>query len=393
MASERSSPANTNGRQRKGKRTMNHRRPTPFDPITIEGIHIRNRFVRSATWDSTATDDGEVTDASVKMIENVARGGVGLIVTGFAYVSDHGKAVVRQLGISHDRHIEGMRRLVKAAHDHGAKIAAQIVHAGINLILLGHTDRVALAPSKTEAHRSPHRAMTSAEVEEIVRDFGAAAERAVEAGFDAVQLHGAHGYLMSQFLSPPRNRRTDKWGGSPERRRRFHVEVMRSVRRAVGEDYPIWIKMGLQDHADNGLQLSEGLAALKILTAEGLSAVEISAGLGGRAARVRRPEDDERAYFREDSAKAKRAVDIPVMLVGGIRSLAMAEDILRRGDADMISMSRPLIREPGLIARWQRGDTAPAKCISCNKCFEFGVRGEPLECGEERRLREEASAD
>jgi 2,4-dienoyl-CoA reductase-like NADH-dependent reductase (Old Yellow Enzyme family) len=371
---------------------MNHSHPTPFDSITIDGVDIRNRFVRSATWDSTATDDGEVTDASVKMIENVARGGVGLIVTGYAYVSDHGKAAVRQLGISHGRHTAGMRRLVKVAHDHGARIAAQIAHAGINLLLLGHADRVALAPSKTEGHRSPHRAMTSAEVEEIVRDFGAAAERAAEAGFDAVQLHGAHGYLMSQFLSPLTNRRTDEWGGSPEGRRRFHVEVLRSVRRAVGESFPVWMKMGLRDYTDNGLQLSEGLAALRVLCAEGLSAVEISVGLGIRSARVQRPEDEECPYFREDSAAAKRAVDIPVMLVGGIRSLAMAEDILRRGHADMISVSRPLIREPGLIARWQRGDTAPAKCISCNKCFGFGVRGEPLECGEERRLREEAAA-
>ena len=370
---------------------MNHWRPTPFDPITIEGINIRNRFVRSATWDSTATDDGEVTDASVKIIENVARGGVGLIVTGYAYVSDHGKAAIRQFGISHGRHIEGMRRLVKAAHDYGAKIAVQIAHAGINLVLLGHTDRIALAPSKTEAYRSLHRAMTSAEVGEIVRDFGAAAERAAEAGFDAVQLHGAHGYLMSQFLSPLTNRRTDEWGGSPERRRRFHVEVMRSVRQAVGDDYPVWIKLGPRDRRRGGLRLSEGIEALKAMTTEGLSAVEVSIGFGGRSAQVRRPEDEERVYFREDSAEAKRAVDNPVMLVGGIRSLSMAEDILQRGDADMISMSRPLIREPDLIARWQRGDTAPAKCISCNKCFEFGARGEPLECGEEHRLREEAA--
>ena len=371
---------------------MNDSHPTPFDSITIDGVDIRNRFVRSATWDSTATDDGGVTDASVEIIENVARGGAGLIFTGYAYVSDHGKAAVRQLGISHGRHIAGMRRLAKAAHDHGAKVAAQIAHAGINLLLLGHTDCIALAPSETEGHRTPHRAMTAAEVEEIVRDFGAAAERVAEAGFDAVQLHGAHGYLMSQFLSPLTNRRTDDWGGSPERRRRFHVEVMRSVRRAVGESYPVWMKMGLRDYTDNGLQLSEGLAALKVLCAEGLSAVETSVGLGIRSARVQRPEDEECPYFREDSAAAKRAVDIPVILVGGIRSLTMAEDILRCGDADLISMSRPLIREPDLIARWQRGDTAPAKCLSCNKCFGFGVRGEPLECGEERRLREDAAA-
>ena len=148
----------------RGKWRMNHRHPGPFDPITIEGVDIRNRFVRSATWDSTATDDGEVTDASVEMIENVARGGVGLVVTGYAYVSDHGKAATRQLGISHGPHVAGMRRLAKAAHDHGAKIAAQIAHAGNNLALLGDTERVALAPSQVEGYRSPHRAITSAEI-------------------------------------------------------------------------------------------------------------------------------------------------------------------------------------------------------------------------------------
>ncbi len=173
---------------------MNDRSPAPFDPITIEGIDIRNRFVRSATWDSTATDDGEVTDASVEMIENVARGGVGLIVTGYAYISDDGKAAMRQIGISHGRHIEGMRRLVKAAHDHGAKIALQIAHGGINLTLLGNTDRIALAPSEMETSRR-HRAMTSAEVEEAVRDFAAAAERAIFATAPSLYIPG---------LLPPR---------------------------------------------------------------------------------------------------------------------------------------------------------------------------------------------
>ncbi len=365
--------------------------PGAFEGITVSGVPIRNRFVRSATWDRTATHDGEVTEDSVRMIENVARGGVGLIVTGYAYVSDHGKAAIRQLGISHDRHVAGLRRLVAAAHDHGAAIAAQIAHGGIVLQLLGPTDRVALAPSKLESYPAPHREMTAAEIEGIVDDFGAAAGRAKEAGFDAVQLHGAHGYLMSQFLSPQSNLRTDGWGGSPERRRRFHVEVMRSVRRAVGDDYPIWIKLGLRDYVDGGLSIDEGIETLKAMIAEGLSAVEISRGQGAGAVQVAAPGEEERPQFRSESAQARRAVDIPVMLVGGIRSLGMAEDILAGGDADMISMARPLIREPDLIARWLRGDTAPAKCISCAKCLAGFRRGLPLECEEERRLREESS--
>jgi 2,4-dienoyl-CoA reductase-like NADH-dependent reductase (Old Yellow Enzyme family) len=363
-----------------------------FEPISIDGITLRNRFMRSATWDRTGTDEGKVTDASVKIIEGLARGGTGLIVTGYAYVSEQGKAAVRQLGISDDGYIDGLRRLVKAAHDYGARIVVQIAHGGLSLGLLGRTGRVALAPSRIEGHPSPHREMTSGDIHEVIHDFGAAAARAREAGFDAVQLHGAHGYLMSQFLSPRTNRRNDEWGGSPERRRQFHIEVVRSVRRAVGDDYPIWIKLGLRDYTDDGLELSEGLEALKVLTRGGLSAVEVSSGFGARSARTSRPGDEEYAYFREESAAAKRAVDIPVMLVGGIRSLPMAQDILDCGDANLISMSRPLIREPDLIARWQRGDTAPAKCISCNKCLAAGVKGEPLRCEEERLLLEKAAA-
>jgi 2,4-dienoyl-CoA reductase-like NADH-dependent reductase (Old Yellow Enzyme family) len=363
-----------------------------FQPISIDAVEIRNRFLRSATWDRTGTDDGLVTDASVRIIEDLARGGVGLIVTGYAYVSEQGKAAVRQLGISHDRHVKGLSRLAKAAHDHGAKIAVQIAHGGANLGLLGRTGRLALAPSRIEGHPLSHREATSDEILEIVRDFAAAAARGKEAGFDAVQLHGAHGYLLSQFLSPRTNHRTDEWGGSAERRRSFLVEVVRSVRRAVGEGYPVWMKMGLRDYTDDGLDVAEGLEALRALIAEGLSAVEVSSGFGARSARTARPGDEESAYFRAESAAAKGAVDVPVMLVGGIRSLGMAEDILKRAHADMISMCRPLIREPDLIARWQRGDTAPSKCISCNKCLAAGVKGEPLRCEEERLLREEAAA-
>lgn len=365
--------------------------PDPFDPLTIGQMSIPNRFMRSATWDSTATDDGEVTDDSVRIIRGLAEGGVGLIVTGYAYVSDEGKAAGRQYGISHDRHIAGMRRLAQAAHDHGARIAVQIAHGGLNLGLLSKKEGVALAPSEIEGHRWPHRAMTGDEVWGLIAAFAAAAARVKEAGFDAVQLHGAHGYLISQFLSPLMNKRTDEWGGSPENRRRFAVEALKAVRKAVGPDYPVMIKMGLRDRADGGLTLDEGLAALKALTDAGLDAVEISTGFGGRSA-AERPEAPEHVYFRDDAVAARRAVDIPLMLVGGIRRFETAQEIISSGDADMVSLARPLIRESGLIARWRDGDRAPAKCLSCNKCFSFGMRGEPLQCGEEYRIRQEAAA-
>ena len=362
-----------------------------FEPITVGGVEIRNRFVRSATWDSSATADGEVTNDSVHIFENLARGGVGLIVTGYAYVSEPGKAAAGQYGISEDRHITGLRRLVKAAHDHGARIAVQIAHAGNNLLLLKDPQRVALAPSQLEGHAAPHRAFTAAEIEETIADFAAAAARAKEAGFDAVQLHAAHGYLANQFLSPLTNLRTDEWGGSPEGRRRFHIETLRAMRRAVGRDYPLWAKLGVHE-AEGGLPLDEALDALRAMVAEGLSAVEISAGQGAAAIRTARPEDEERPFFRKESAAAKRAVDIPVIVIGGIRSLTTAEDIVTSGDADMISMARPFIREPNLIARWQSGDTAPATCISSNKCIAVAYQAGVLACQEELLLRPQAVA-
>jgi 2,4-dienoyl-CoA reductase-like NADH-dependent reductase (Old Yellow Enzyme family) len=365
--------------------------PELFDPLSIGSVTIPNRFMRSATWDSSATDSGEVTDDSLRIIGGLAKGGVGLIVTGHAYVTDEGKAAIRQYGVSHDRHVAGMRRLAQAAHDHGARIAVQIAHGGLSLAHLVKKEVVGLAPSLIEGHPWPHRAMTGDEVQATVDAFAAAAARVKEAGFDAVQLHGAHGHLMDQFLSPLMNKRTDEWGGSPDNRRRFYVETVKAVRRAVGPDYPVIIKMGLRDRTQGGLTLEEGLATLKAIAEAGLDAVEVSAGFGSRAA-VERPDAPEHIYYREDAVAARRAVDIPIMLVGGIRRFETAQEIISSGDVDMVSLARPLIREDDLIARWRSGDRAPATCISCNKCFSFGVRGEVLDCGEECRLREEAAA-
>ncbi len=364
--------------------------PSLFDPCVIGGIELRNRFMRSATWDASATNEGDVTNVSVTIFEALARGGVGLIMTGYSYVSEQGKAAPGQYGIAEDRHIEGLRRLVRAAHDAGARIGVQIAHAGNNLVLLKDPARVGLAPSQIEGYPLPHRTLTAVEIEETIADFAAAAVRARTAGFDAVQLHFAHGYLGSQFLSPLTNSRTDEWGGSPEKRRRFHIELLRAVRKAVGDEFPVWAKLGMQE-GEGGVSLAEALDALRAMAGEGLSAVEISAGQGAAGVRTERPEDEESPFFRLESAAAKRAVDIPVVVVGGIRSLETAEDIVGSGDADMIALARPLIREPNLIARWQSGDRAPAKCIRCNKCMATTFAEGVLACQEEALLREKAS--
>ena len=364
--------------------------PSPFDPIVIAGVELRNRFMRSATWDASATDDGEVTDTSVAIFDSLARGGVGLITTGYAYVSDVGKAAVGQYGISEDRHIDGLRRLVEAAHAGGARIAVQIGHGGNNQRLVGHSERVALCPSAVEDDAWPQRSFTGGEIEETIADFAAAAARGRKAGFDAVQLHFAHGYLGSQFLSPLSNRRTDEWGGSPEKRRRFHVELVRAARKAAGDGFPVWAKFGLIE-GEGGFSLEEGLDALKAMVAEGLSAVEISAGQGGSSVRLALPDDPESVYFRAEAAAAKRAAGIPTMLIGGIGRVETAEEIIAAGDADVIALARPLIREPGLIARWRSGDRAQAKCIRCNKCLAAAFTQRVFECQQEALLRQQAA--
>lgn len=366
--------------------------PDPFSPFAIGRLKLRNRFVRSATWDGTADESGFVTERSVAIYRKLAASGIGLIITGYAFVSENGKAPHRQYGAHSNDMIPSLRRIVEAVHSTDAKVALQIVHSGLHSFYLGPQGIVALAPSRVRRSQRPHRRMTRAEIENVIADFAAAAVRAREVGFDAVQLHGAHSYLMSQFISPLYNHRKDRWGGSPENRRRFHLEVIRRVREAVGADYPIFMKLGVVDDEDGGLSLDEGIEAAYDMVMAGVEALEISAGCTARGRpfpTAKSPSDMEDVYYRPQTAAVKRKVSVPVIMVGGIRSLEQVESILTAGDADLISMCRPFIREPDLILRWERGDTAPAKCISCNRCVVTLRRGEPLECGEERRLQEE----
>lgn len=364
-----------------------------FEPCLVGKMELRNRFVRSATSDATADSSGAVTDASVALYRVLGQGGLGLIVSGFAFVSEHGQVISGQYGVHNDDMIPGLRRLVQAVHEGGAKIALQIVHSGINSPCFSAKGVVPMAVSMMPDVSTLHRQMIGEEIEDIIAHFAKAAVRGVEAGFDAIQLHGAHGYLMSQFLSPRFNRRTDQWGGSAENRRRFHLEVIRKVRQTIGADFPLMVKFGVEDDKARGLTLSESVETAQQMVGNGIDAIEISTGSGvlTTVIPVMRKGELERAYFRERAAAVKRAVKVPIMVVAGIRSLEAAKDIVDSGDADLISMCRPFIREPHLVARWQRGEVEAAKCVSCNKCLNIVGRGKLLECREERRLREEAA--
>ncbi len=359
-----------------------------LQPFSINNMKLRNRIMRSATWDGTADERGEVTPESAKIYNAIASGGVGLIVTGYAFVSHPlGQANPGQYGIYNNACIAGWKQIVNAVHQLGdSKIAMQIVHAGINSGYLAQKGIELLAVSKIERVQYPHWAMTEQEIQSIIDDFAAAAVRVKEAGFDAVQLHGAHGYLISQFVSPLYNHRTDRWGGTPENRRRFVLEVISKIRKAVGNDFPILIKFGVQDDREDGMSLKEGIETCRQMVNSGIDSIEISGGVGNASLSIKENEIDK-TPFRERAAEVKNAVNVPVAVVHGIRSLKIAEDIITSGDADMVSMCRPFIREPHLVFRWERGDTKQAACISCAKCMRLVGRGKPLECIEERTLR------
>ncbi|MBU0753953.1 MAG: NADH:flavin oxidoreductase, partial [Planctomycetes bacterium] len=267
-------------------------------------------------------------------------------------------------------------------HAHGGRIAAQIVHCGNAGKPENNGGSEVIGPSDRfdDDGKRMARAMTRDEIKRTVKAFGASAVRALDSGFDAIQLHYAHGYLGSQFLSPRHNRRDDEYGGTPENRRRFLKEVYETVRGVAGDDHPVMAKLNLEDFLDDGLTREEGLAAAAMLHDLGLDALEVSGGTAesGKLGPARRIEkEEEEAYFKDNAAAVKRAAkDMPVMLVGGLRTPLKLMQIHGETGIDYFSMSRPFIREPHLIKRWQSGKTHPAECVSCSGCFlsiKYGI--------------------
>jgi 2,4-dienoyl-CoA reductase-like NADH-dependent reductase (Old Yellow Enzyme family) len=232
--------------------------------------------------------------------------------------------------------------------------------------------------------------MTQQDIEAVIRAFAAAAGRAQSAGFDAVQIHAAHGYLLSQFLSPCFNKRGDEYGGSIENRARMAVEVVKAVRRAVGPAFPIFIKVNSEDFLPGGLVAEEMVQAAAMLAENGVDGIEMSGGtfLSGKYMPSRPGEagqDGTEAYYEETAKKYKKTVQAPLMLVGGIRTFETAERLVAEGLADYIALCRPLIREPDLVNRWKSGDRRPTTCISDNGCFKPGFEGRGIYCVVEAR--------
>lgn len=355
-----------------------------FESTTINGMALKNRFIRSATWEGMATEDGRVTQKLIDTMVALATGGVGLIISGHAYVSPVGQASPWQLGIYDDNLIDGLRPMTDAVHAAGGRIVAQLAHAGHFALKKAIGTAPMVASAFDGLAKTPRAELSEADIRNLKNAYVAAARRAQAAGFDGIQLHSAHGYLLSQFLSPWFNRRTDAYGGSLDNRVRIHVETIRAIRQAVGNDFPLLVKMNCEDFSDGGLTVTDSMAAAGQMVAAGLDAIELSGGLltGGKLS-PSRPNintEEKEAYFKDAAKAFKKALDVPLILVGGLRSLDVAEGQFKSGTADYFSMSRPLIREPDLINRWQSGDHSRARCLSDNLCFRPGMTGEGIYC-------------
>jgi len=353
-----------------------------FTPEKIGRLKIANRLVRSATAERMALADGTCGPQMERLYEDLARGGAGLIILGHACVREDGRNRPSMTGIYGDHHIPGLRKVVETIRQYGAKTVSQINHAGRQTTpaVIGKTPLAPSAVANKATGLTP-REMTVAEIEEMIHAYGQAARRAKAAGCDAVQIHSAHGYLISAFNSPYTNRRQDEWGGTAAKRMRFLTEVYQEVRRQVGNDYPVLVKLNVDDCLEGGITAEEVTGIAVRLERLGIDAIEISGGMAESRIGMSRLGIDSRekeAYFLPWAKRLKEAITVPLLLVGGIRSREVAEEILNGGWADFISLSRPLIREPNLPRQWQSGRTQKADCISCGQCSRYPER--PIRC-------------
>jgi 2,4-dienoyl-CoA reductase-like NADH-dependent reductase (Old Yellow Enzyme family) len=348
--------------------------PNLFEPLQINTLTLPNRFVRSATFDNLSCE-GMVSDAQLKLYDSLSRGEIGLIISGGLYPSLDGKGGHGQLSADTDRAIPSLKKLVDVVHANGARIAGQLLHCGFR----SRESETGLQPVGPSAFVDVEtgnnvRALRADEISAMVDTYVQAARRVQEAGFDAVQLHAAHGWFLSAFLSPVMNRRDDAWGGSAEKRARFLVEICRGIRKMAGPDYPLLLKLGLKDYHPQGKTIEEGIAVARLLEQHGVDAIEVSEGIEEEWGHHIRKEALH-PYYVEDCRKARPLLSRPLILVGGMRALRDMQAVLEEGIADAVSLCRPFIRDPHLVAKFRRGEIEGSPCISCNGCPERMLEG------------------
>ncbi|WP_300460898.1 NADH:flavin oxidoreductase [Desulfobacula sp.] len=385
-----------------------------FTQQMIGNVELKNRFVHSATYEGMADPDGKVTEDLIKRYRLLAQGDVGLIIPGFMYIHPLGRAYKAPIGIHSNEMIEGLKNLVKAVHEFDSKIFFQLNHAGqqTSSADIGQTP---LGPSSSV--RDPinffkPKQMNENEIKEAADAYVHAAERAVKAGADGVQVHCAHGYLINQFLSPFFNRRQDKWGGSSENRFRFLKQVIQAIQAKVPNDFCITVKLNTNDFTPKqGITPELAVEYAGMLKKLGIDMIEVSCGssifsymnmcrgdvpvkemvqsmpLWKKPVAWLMIQSLKGKYDLDEgyNIKAARAIkpvigNIPLGIVGGMRTLDKMSQVITNQDADLISMCRPFIREPFIIKNFKENKKDKVSCISCNRCLAAVPNGFPIRC-------------
>jgi 2,4-dienoyl-CoA reductase-like NADH-dependent reductase (Old Yellow Enzyme family) len=337
-----------------------------FDSTQIKNMKLKNRIFRGSVGDCTFKD-GKISEEGFKLYEEFAKNEVGTIFTGYATVSDYNQLDNLQVfRIDKNEYIEEYKKLTSLVHKYGANIMAQIVHIGMNTAA---SDEIIYSPSKMlnkNTNKETHE-MTKEDILRIEDDFVKAAVRAKKAGFDGIELHAAHFYLLSEFLSPLYNHRTDEYGGSDENRARIIVEILEKMRPAVGNDFIISMKINTEE-GEGGITENGVITACKLAEKAGLDLIQLS-GISWQKEKSKTP------FYYDIGKKLADILKIPVMVTAGARDLDNLNEILNNSNIQYFGIARPLICESNLIKRWKDGETKKAKCVSCNTCLRNFVNG------------------
>ncbi len=349
-----------------------------FEKSTLKTREFKNRFFRAATWEALASSTGHMTEELFALYKELAQGGVGAILTSYAFVTKDEQPNPGMLGIYDDSFIDDYKKLTAMCAQNNTRIILQVAYGGSMSYMQPLSSRI-LAPSavQNEATGILPIAMTEEDIAFIREAFVQAAIRAEKAGFDGVQIHAAHGYLLSQFLSPDYNTRTDAYGGSIENRVRLLREIIENIKNIVNPHFLVMAKINSEDFTEQGLTQADSLQTIKILEQAGLDVVEVS---GGNLSSVSVQKENlgcmrkkvslqTQSYFAEFAKKLVKHVEIPVILTGGNINCAHMEELHTAFGIDFFGICRPLIAEPNLIAMWEKQPDKKPQCVSCGKCF------------------------
>jgi 2,4-dienoyl-CoA reductase-like NADH-dependent reductase (Old Yellow Enzyme family)/NADPH-dependent 2,4-dienoyl-CoA reductase/sulfur reductase-like enzyme len=353
-----------------------------FEPFEIKGRRLKNRIVMPALASFLIEDDGSITDKTVEHYRRRAAGGPAMVIVEAHAVAEEGIVSLHQARIFDDRFIEGLSRIARVMRSEGAIPAIQIHHSG-RQTSSRVIKRKPLAPSNLPCPtiRGDVEPLSLEGIQDMITKFGDSAVRAVQAGFELIEIHGAHGYIINQFMSKFSNIREDAYGGDTTRRARFAVDIVKEVRKRVGPDFPISFKISAQEFVPGGLDVRESIEILKLLVAAGIDIVQVSAGNDATPVWICQPMFMEKACLSDSAAMIKKELRIPVMSVGRINDPVVADAIIREGKADLVCMGRGLLADPEMPRKAQAGNLDDIRiCIACNTCMESIFRKGRIEC-------------